>query len=101
MKIQLNTDKTISGNEKLENYLNTLINGELHRFADHITRIEIHLSDENGHKGGENDKRCLLEARLGNMQPIAVTSHKNTVEQAVRDALDKLKTSIDRKLKNH
>ena len=104
MTIQLNTDKNISGNEKLESYLNSLIEEELSRFSDHITRIEVHLADENSHKKGENDKRCMLEARLENRQPIAVTSHANTVEQAVSDAIDKLKTSIktiDDRLKNH
>lgn len=104
MKIQLNTDKNIAGDERLENYLSSLIEHELSRFSDHITRIEIHLADENGQKKGANDKRCMLEARLENRQPIAVTSHANTVEQAVNVALDKLKASIETiydRLKNH
>lgn len=94
MIIQLNTDKNISGNERLEDYLNSTINKRLSRFNDYITRIEVHLSDENASKKGENDKRCMLEARLKNMQPIAVTSRANTVEKAISDASDKLKASI-------
>jgi hypothetical protein len=54
----------------------------------------VHLSDENGSKTRQNDKRCLLEARLESRQPIAVTSQANTIEKAVNDALDKLKTSM-------
>jgi phage I-like protein len=64
----------------------------------------VHVSDENGSKIGQNDKRCMLEARLENRQPIAVTSHANTLEKAVNDALDKLKTSMETiysQLKNH
>lgn len=87
MKIQLNTDKNIPGDERLENYLSSLIENELSRFNDQITRIEVHLADENGQKRGENDKRCMLEARLENRQPIAVTNHANTVEKAVNEAL--------------
>ena len=101
MIIQLNTDKNILGNEKLENYLNSLIREGLSRFSEHITRIEIHLSDENGYKKGEDDKRCMLEALLENRQPIAVTSEGNTIEQVVSDALDKLKSSMDKQLKTH
>ncbi len=104
MLIQLNTDSNITGDERLESYLNTLIKDELARFSDHITRIEIHLADENGQKKGDNDKRCILEARLEKMQPIAVTCHANTVEQAVNDALGKLKASIETiydRLENH
>jgi hypothetical protein len=82
LKIQLNTDKNIPGDKRLESYLSSLILDELSRFTDHITRIEVHLADENSHKNGENDIRCILEARLENKQPIAVTSHADTVEKA-------------------
>lgn len=95
MKIQLNTDKNITGDERLESYLSSLVEDELSRFSDQITRVEIHLADENSQKKGGNDKRCMLEARLENRQPIAVTSHANTVEKALNDALDKLKAAIE------
>jgi ribosome-associated translation inhibitor RaiA len=95
MIIQLNTDKESSGNARLESYLNTTITKELSRFKDYVTRVEVHLSDENGSKKGENDKRCLLEARLKNKNPIAVTSNANTIEEAISDALGRLKNSIE------
>ena len=66
--------------------------------------MEVHLSDENGDKQGLNDKRCVIEARLSGMKPIAVTNHANTHEQAVGGAVDKLKTSLDAilgRLRNH
>lgn len=96
MKIQINTDKQIDGSERLEDYFSTIIKEELSRFSNDITRIEVHLSDENGAKEGVNDKRCMLEARLKSKQPIAVTSHANTIERAVNDALDKLKIILDK-----
>lgn len=101
MIIQLNTDKNVIGKVKLENYVNLKIGEGLSRYSKHITRIEVHLSDENGYKKGELDKRCMLEARLENRQPIAVTCHGNTIEQVVSDALDKLKSSIEKHLKNY
>lgn len=36
-----------------------------------ISRVEVHLSDEDGKKGGQNDKRCMMEARLDGRQPAA------------------------------
>ncbi|WNH12468.1 HPF/RaiA family ribosome-associated protein [Thalassobellus suaedae] len=104
MIIQLNTDKNIAGNERLESYLNSILKAELSNFSNNITRIEVHLSDENSQKKGENDKRCMLEARIENRQPIAVTSHANTLEKAVNDALEKLMASlktIGGRLKNY
>jgi len=95
LKIQLNTDKNITGDERLQSYLSSLIENELSRFSDHITRIEVYLADENGQKKGANDKRCTLEVRLEGRQPLAVTSHANSVEKAVNDALDKLRASIE------
>ena len=57
----------------------------------------MHLSDENGSKEGGKDKRCMLEARISNKQPIAVTSHANTLEKAMSDSIDKLKKTLDGK----
>ena len=45
MIIQINTDKNIAGDERLESYLNTIIKDELSHFSDNITRIEVHLAD--------------------------------------------------------
>jgi hypothetical protein len=55
----------------------------------------VHLSEENGSKGGQNDKRCMLEARLEKKNPIAVTSQADTIEKSVSDALDKMKSALE------
>jgi len=98
MKIQFNTDRNIKGSDQLTSPLIALIEDGLERFSDQITRIEVHLSDEDGPKDGENDKRCLLEARLEGLQPIAVSDMGDTHEQAVQGAVDKLRASLDTKL---
>ena len=96
MTILINTDKNISGNERLESYVNSVISEELSRFSEYITRIEVHFSDENASKDGTNDKRCMIEVRLKNKQPIAVTSVESTTEKALSESLDKLKVSIEK-----
>ena len=104
MTIQFNTDNNIKGSEELRKPLIAVISEELSRFSAQITRLEVHLSDEDGPKNGLNDKRCMLEARLEGRQPIAVTNHANNHEQAVSGAIDKLKTSLDTifgRLRNH
>ncbi len=95
MTIQINTDKTIIANEEQSSSFVAMIEEELSRFSEQITRIEVHLSDENGNKEGLNDIRCLIEARLEGKQPIAVSADADTDEQAVSDAIDKLKNSMD------
>jgi ribosome-associated translation inhibitor RaiA len=104
MLIQLNTDNNIKGSEALKARFTSIISDELSRFSEHISRIEVHLSDENSHKEGKNDKRCMLEARIEGKKPIAVINHANNHEQALTEAIDKLKASLDTifgRMKNH
>lgn len=95
MKIQFNNSKNMTGIEELRASLTALISEELKRFRRKISRLEVHLSDEDGLKNGLNDKRCMIEARLEGRQPIAVTNHANTHEQAVIGAIDKLRNSLE------
>ena len=95
MQILTNTDSDITGSEGLAVKAKTIVEGALARFGDQITRVEIHLSDENGPRFGVKDKRCMMEARLEGRQPIAVTHHAATVEQAMDGAADKLNRSIE------
>ena len=104
MQIQINTDNNVSFGEKQMDYSISIITKELQRFAQHITRIEVHLTDENGGKDGPNDKRCVMEARPEGLKPIAVTEQSDTLEKAITGAIDKLKSSLDStlgRLKEH
>ena len=95
MKIQFNTDKNISGDQRHEQHFSSLITSSLDRFQSHISRIEVHLSDENGGKEGLQDKHCLLEARIEGQQPLVVSSNGSSIEVAVSSAISKLKTSLN------
>jgi len=96
MQIQFNTDKNVTGSEGLIASSTSLISEELSRYSQQITRVEVHFSDEDGNKDGNKDKRCIVEARLAGMKPIAVTNHANTHEQSLFGAIDKLKTSLEK-----
>ncbi|CAM2779566.1 Sigma 54 modulation protein / S30EA ribosomal protein [Flavobacterium succinicans] len=94
MKVQINTDKHIEGHERVEAYFSGEITKTLGRFEDKITRVEVHFGDENSNKSGIDDKRCLIEVRPVNSQPIAVTEHSSTIEKAFHGAIDKVKRSL-------
>lgn len=96
MIIQINTDSNIEGDAELEQQITAVVGSSLERFGEQVTRVEIHLSDENSDdKSGTDDKRCLLEARLAGLQPISVSDQAATLEQAVDGAVEKLKRSLD------
>ena len=95
MKIQLNTDVHINGTEALAAKVSATVEQALARFGEHVTRVEVHLSDENGGKSGQQDQRCMLEARLEGRQPVAVTEHAATQDRAVHGAAQKLARLLD------
>ena len=96
MKIQMNTDNIIEGDTELVQQIKAEVGNSLERFSEHITRVEIHLSDENSkNKSGADDKRCLLEARLAGLQQIVVSHQAATVDEAIDGAIGKLIRTID------
>lgn len=95
MKIQFNTDKTINGDERHRQHFTTLLEDGLKRFDSHLSRIEVHLSDENGEKEGLKDMKCVLEARIEGRQPLVVTCQAAKPELAVSGAMDKMKSAMD------
>ena len=97
MTIQFNADNNLTLHEGFRDKLNDLLSDELDRYSENITRLEVHLSDENGLKQGQDDKRCVIEARVEHKAPIAVTAYANNYELAVNDAAEKLKKTLESK----
>jgi ribosomal subunit interface protein len=96
MQIQINTDHNIEGHQTLIAQVSSVVENALNRYSEHITQVDVHLSDENSNKkGGNNDMRCKIEAHLKGRQPIAVTHQANTLDQAVEGASDKLASLIE------
>ena len=105
MQIQVNTDRNLDGSAELITQVEATLEGALSRFSNRITRVEVHLSDENGRqKSGSSDKRCVLEARLTGMKPINVSADGSSHEQALNDAANSLVKLLGRtldRLDNH
>ncbi len=94
MQIQINTDKNVSVHEGFGDKLETMLSEKLSRFSEHITRLEVHLSDENGPKTGVMDKKCIIEARHSGRAPIAVSAFGDNYELALKGAVEKLMASL-------
>ena len=80
--------------EKVEGMVAT----RLGRIADRLSRVEVHVSDVDGPRNGNDDKRCVIEIRPNGMRPITATDHAATVEGAVSAAADKVLTAFDRQI---
>lgn len=90
MQIQINTDHNIEGYEALAEHVTHVVEKALSKKSEHITRVEVHVSDENSNKSGLHDKRCMMEARLQGRAPLSVTHHAESLHQAIDGAAEKL-----------
>ena len=95
MQIQVNTSNGVENKEALERWANDAIRQSLDRFSADVTRVEVHLSDENHDPSGGGDKRCAMEARVAGHQPLTVTQHAPSLDEAFRGATDKLQRALD------
>jgi ribosome-associated translation inhibitor RaiA len=95
MEVLVKTDSSVQGTEALTAEVEGVVRHALARFADRITRVEVHLGDENAQKSGPDDKRCLMEARIAGRSPTAVSHNAPDLTRAVAGAADKLKRALD------
>lgn len=100
MQVQVNTDDNLEGREQLTRQVRAGVQAALGRFSEQVTRIDVHLSDENsaGKSGGAADMRCLMEARLAGLQPVAASHRAPTIGAALTGASGKLKRLLDSRL---
>ena len=95
MKIQVNTDNHTTGSAPLTKHVEEVVEGAMSRFGDRVTRVEVHLTDENSNaKSSGTDKRCVMEARLAGLQPMTVTAEGPSIEKAIADASEKLERRL-------
>ena len=94
MQVQVNTDHHVKGGDLLQKHVENLIQDILSSFKDQVTRVEVFLADENSHKGGEDDLRCTMEARIRGMKPLVVTHHADNINTAIDGAADRLSRSV-------
>lgn len=95
MQIQTHTDNTIERHEPLTRHVESVVKEALSRFSKQITTVVVHLSDTNGHKSSNGDHRCMMEARVEGLAPIAASDHGASLHQAIQGAAEKLKRAID------
>ncbi len=99
MQVQVHTDNHIEGTEAMAQWASSTVKTALERFAGQITRVEVHLSDENaGKKNTAESIQCTMEARLEGHQPLALKHHGANLNQAIEGAVEKMGRLIDSKL---
>ncbi|HWV08643.1 MAG TPA: HPF/RaiA family ribosome-associated protein [Pseudomonas sp.] len=94
MQVQVNSNH-IEGSARLQEWVGSVVSDQLDRFDEFPTRVEVHLSDENGDKAGGDDKRCQIEARPKGHQSLSVTHKAASLDLAVDGAAEKMRHALD------
>ncbi len=96
MEIQINTSNNLEGRQATAERLEALVTERLSRFGDRLTRVELHVGDENGERNNGADIRCQIEARPAGHDPVSVSELSDSIDQAASGALGKLTTALER-----
>jgi len=89
------SDKHLDSDKRTQDWVTATVEVTLERHLEDLTRVEVHLSDENGGKSGPKDKRCKMEARPKGHQPILVSHDADSLTQAVEGAAEKLEHALE------
>ena len=96
MKIQIHA-RDFEMNQALREHILRRCRFVLSRLRDSVRRIEIHLADENGPKGGV-DKRCLVRIKSDSFSEIVIKDMESDLYVAVDRALSRAKRSLLRRM---
>ena len=98
MFVNINTDNQIISDAEANARLEEKVRAKLRRFESRLSDVELHVSDMNGSKGGDGDKRVSLEARANGHSPVAVHADADRIEIAVGLAADKAVRALEHAL---
>ena len=95
MLTQLHADPQIEHHAAMAQHLDALVKTTLARFGGRITRVEAHLSDENGAtRATGDDIHCTLQAHLVGLETVVVKGLGDNPHQAIDDSMHKLKRAV-------
>lgn len=97
MQIQINAHEDGLRSEAIEQHVTERVQAALKRWERQVTRVEVHLADENAHKAGQ-DKHCKMEVRLTHHQPMFVEDVSDDMYTSITRAAKKMSTLVQRTL---
>jgi len=85
MNIEIRTDKNIRNSDRLITYVRDELNQEFQRHSERITQFSVHISDENGDKGGDD----------AGLKPVVVKHRAKNIDLSLHGAIDRVKRSLE------
>ncbi|PXA97629.1 hypothetical protein DMC47_12805 [Nostoc sp. 3335mG] len=95
MLVQINTDNRIESTDAANAAIEERVRERLSRFAERLTRVEVHLRDVDGDRNGGQGIEAKLEARPAGGQPVTVTDQAASIDSAVSSVVRKAVDMLD------
>lgn len=95
MQIQINFGD-VPTSEPIQERVEKEVGEALAKWQDRVTRVEVHLHDEDGPKQSNTDKRCVMEVRLSGRQPMVVEHSCDDMYTSIHTAATKLEKVVGR-----
>lgn len=94
MQIQVNTDNFIHGDERVIEVAELAVQNDLEHVSERLTRVEVHLKDQNADKHGPDHILCTMEARPRGEGPMSAHHEGEDIQAALKGAAKKLKARL-------
>jgi len=95
MQIKVNTAET-SVTDALHQRVVDRVTRAVRHVGRTVTRVEVHLRDDKRGRRGQDDRRCLMEARLAGHDPLVVEASGRDLYRTIDRASEKLARALDR-----
>lgn len=95
MQFQFSSDNQLATSQEVADRIETAVRSKLSRVEAQLTRVEVHVGDVNGAKGGV-DTHATVELRPASLAPVAGSHTAEQLESAVMVATDRALTAYDR-----
>jgi len=87
--------------DALRGFVERQVTEVLDHLTDRLTRVEVHLKDQNSPRKNGIDKHCLIEARPRGMDPVVAEHDASEFRDAVHQATLKLERALQHRIDKH
>lgn len=85
----------VEHSDALESWARERVEKQLGHLMDRLTRVEVHLRDDNSAaKSSNDDKRCVMEARIAGRRPLAVEDSGGDMYKVIDETAGKLSRAV-------
>lgn len=97
MMVQINAGD-IQSSQALREHVHQAVAAALKHVSEKMTRVEVHLRDDNAGKSAADDKRVTMEGRIAGQPPLVVEHATDDLYKSITATASKLGRAVKNRL---